>query len=246
MLEVRQGRLPLSPPPFDSALHSGEVTTGLLATGRELVAEFARAPGNAAAEGVKAADRGGHAGIAGRRKGTAEGGESRPAVVRSEEFDGDPVDGATSPPGCGGGRGQAACFQTLSLAQSRRHVGYKLNITKESNTFNLERTMDIVRETAPESRVEEDKQDAVTISLNTLECKNFGAMFRALEKLQPQLGFGDIGVRVASMKDAYTRINTDWVPGECRRDSMDGKRKCTAAQKLHTKRIEERSWSSHS
>ncbi|XP_075530031.1 uncharacterized protein LOC142563353 [Dermacentor variabilis] len=84
--------------------------------------------------------------------------------------------------------------------------------------------MDIVRKTAPDALVDDDKQEQVSVALGTLDPTEFPGMFEALERSLRRLGIAGMGVTVATMKDVYLKINLGWAPGgKARESAVEGK-----------------------
>ncbi|KAH6923472.1 hypothetical protein HPB50_001293 [Hyalomma asiaticum] len=109
--------------------------------------------------------------------------------------------------------GSVVCSGSTAFLKRACGVGYKLTFAKAPKAFDLASVMAIVNKSVPQAVVEDEKLEAVSVALCTMENTNFPGMFKALESSMATLGISGIGVTVASMKDVYLKINMDWAPG---------------------------------
>ncbi|KAL1450331.1 hypothetical protein MTO96_043931, partial [Rhipicephalus appendiculatus] len=108
--------------------------------------------------------------------------------------------------------GKLVCAGSPAFLKQACGVGYTISVNTESGHFDLKETLHLLRKTAPHAIVQEEKQGTTTIALQTTEHKGFAQMFKKLEKNSERLGIASFGVTVATMSDAYIKINKLWVP----------------------------------
>ncbi|KAH7963840.1 hypothetical protein HPB52_023644 [Rhipicephalus sanguineus] len=97
-------------------------------------------------------------------------------------------------------------------------VGYTISVNTESTNFDLKETLHIIQQTAPHAVLQDTKQGTTTLALQTIEHKGFAEMFKKLEEESERLGIKSFGVSVATMTDAYIKINNLWVPHDADED----------------------------
>ncbi|KAL1477218.1 hypothetical protein MTO96_035917, partial [Rhipicephalus appendiculatus] len=99
--------------------------------------------------------------------------------------------------------GSIVCWGSPNFLKNACGVGYKLRIEKVQKAFQSEAVLAAVKKTVPQATLEEEKENEAVIALNTMERKNFPALFRRLEGGSKRLGIQSTGVTVATMQDAY-------------------------------------------
>ncbi|KAL1473911.1 hypothetical protein MTO96_038379 [Rhipicephalus appendiculatus] len=111
-------------------------------------------------------------------------------------------------------QGSVICWGSPSFLKDACDVGYKLRFQKQQKVFKSKAVLAVVKKSVPKATIEEEKENEAIIALNTMERKNFPALFRVLESGSKRLGIQSTGVTVATMQDAYIKIYKDWVGGQ--------------------------------
>ncbi|XP_037567776.2 retinal-specific phospholipid-transporting ATPase ABCA4-like [Dermacentor silvarum] len=117
--------------------------------------------------------------------------------------------------------GKVICSGSTSFLKIACGVGYKLNIGKAQQGFQIGSVLQLVRQTAPLAAVEDERSGDVTIALHTFSCDGFENMFRQLEYGAQRLGITGVGVTVATMTDAYLKISREWAAEAMRRQKEE-------------------------
>ncbi|KAH7966331.1 hypothetical protein HPB49_015303 [Dermacentor silvarum] len=99
----------------------------------------------------------------------------------------------------------AVIAMSRSASSATAGVGYTISLNTESADFDLEETLNIIRETAPNAIAQDAKQGSTAIALQTTEHKGLAKMFSELEKNSERLGIASFGVTIATMADAYIK-----------------------------------------
>ncbi|KAH6936854.1 hypothetical protein HPB50_023733 [Hyalomma asiaticum] len=106
--------------------------------------------------------------------------------------------------------GKVICNGSTNFLKIACGVGYKLNVGKAKQGFQIDGVLQLVRQAAPLAAVEDERIGDVTIALHTFSCEGFENMFRQLESGAPRLGITGVGVTVSTMTDAYLKVSNEW------------------------------------
>ncbi|XP_064455078.1 ATP-binding cassette sub-family A member 17-like [Ornithodoros turicata] len=107
--------------------------------------------------------------------------------------------------------GSVHCWGTPNFLKKAFGTGYQVHLQKAAN-FNINGTLTILRQTAPNAEVADDGLTEVRISLQVTDPTGFETMFQTLESQRAALGIASVGVTVSTMEDVYIKITAWWNP----------------------------------
>ncbi|XP_049271125.1 phospholipid-transporting ATPase ABCA7, partial [Rhipicephalus sanguineus] len=99
--------------------------------------------------------------------------------------------------------GTLVCWGTPMFLKDACGVGFKIRITKVPNAFSSKEVLSTILKTAPKTTLDDDNDNETVYALHTMGRGGFVGMFRELESGSKSMGIKDIGVSVATMKEAY-------------------------------------------
>ncbi|KAH6934473.1 hypothetical protein HPB50_024545 [Hyalomma asiaticum] len=113
--------------------------------------------------------------------------------------------------------GTVVSWGTPMFIKDACSVGFRLRISKVPNAFNSKAVLSTILKAAPMATLDDDNENEAVFVLNTMYREGFVDMFSELEANGQTMGIKNIGVSVATMKEAYIKIYKEWV-GDAKKD----------------------------